>query len=176
MAYFEWADDMVIDGGVIDADHRLLVELVNELHTATAEGQGRAVVESLLHRVITSTQDHLRNEEQVMAQMGFPDLDNHKIGHQHFMNELWELEKKLQSGSITVASQLSSVLRDWLSLHIRRNDKEILRFQRRQAREHQRKGAPALAPAKLMPVTGARGTAAPAIAPAAPRKLPKVGA
>lgn len=172
MAYFEWADDMVIDGGPIDADHRLLVDLVNELHTATREGQGRMVVESILHRVITSTQEHLRNEEQLMAQQGFPDLANHKIGHDHFMNELWALEKKLQSGSITVAAQLSAVLRDWLSLHIRRNDKELLRFQRRKAREQARGGggakaaptAPALAPAGMGP---RRTTAsAPALAPA----------
>ena len=152
MAYFEWADDMVIDGGPIDADHRMLVDLVNELHTATREGQGRAVVASILHRVITSTQDHLRNEEHLMAQMGFPDLDNHKIGHNHFMDQLWDLEKKLQAGSITVAAQLSAVLRDWLSLHIRRNDKELLRFQRRKAREQARASvgtkAPLLAPAK----------------------------
>lgn len=138
MAYFEWADDMVIDGGPIDADHRVLVDLVNELHTATSQGQGRTVVESILHRVITSTQDHLRNEEQIMAQMGFPDLENHKIGHGHFMNELWALEKRMQAGSFTVAAQLSAVLRDWLSLHIRRNDKELLKFQRRQAREKSR--------------------------------------
>jgi len=153
MAYFEWADDMVIDGGPIDADHRLLVDLVNELHTATREGQGRAVVASILHRVITSTQDHLRNEEHLMAQMGFPDLQNHKIGHNHFMDQLWDLEKKLQAGSITVAAQLSAVLRDWLSLHIRRNDKELLRFQRRKAREQ---------------ACAAAGTKAPLLAPAKP--------
>ena len=29
MAYFEWADDMVIDNGPIDEDHRKLVDLVN---------------------------------------------------------------------------------------------------------------------------------------------------
>ena len=162
MAYFEWADDMVIDGGPIDADHRLLVDLVNELHTATKEGQGRAVVESILHRVIESTQEHLRNEENLMAQMGFPDLDNHKIGHNHFMNQLWDLEKKMQAGSITVASQLSSVLRDWLSLHIRRNDKELLRFQRRKARDQQRAASG---------MGAGMGAKAPALAPATPRAL-----
>lgn len=30
MAYFERADDMVIDNGVIDADHQQLVTLVNQ--------------------------------------------------------------------------------------------------------------------------------------------------
>ncbi|MDR3005975.1 MAG: bacteriohemerythrin [Acidovorax sp.] len=172
MAYFAWADDMVIDGGPIDADHRLLVDLVNELHTATSEGQGRAVVETILHRVIVSTQEHLRNEEQIMAQMGFPDLDNHKIGHKHFMDQLWDLEKKLQAGSITVASQLSSVLRDWLSLHIRRNDKELLRFQRRQAREQARKGsASSMAPSTQRAV--GLGKPAPSALPAPPAGKPR---
>lgn len=141
MAYFEWADDMVIDGGVIDADHRLLVDQVNELHTATSQGEGQHVVESLLQRLINSTEEHLRNEERVMAQMGFPDLDKHKIGHVHFMNELRTLEKRMQDGSFTVAAQLSAVLRDWLSLHIRRNDKELLRFHRRKEREQARNAA-----------------------------------
>ena len=36
MAYFEWAQDMVIDDGPIDADHRRLIDQVNELHTATS--------------------------------------------------------------------------------------------------------------------------------------------
>lgn len=172
MAYFAWADDMVIDGGPIDADHRLLVELVNELHTATSEGQGRAVVETILHRVIVSTQEHLRNEEHIMAQMGFPDLDNHKIGHQHFMDQLWSLEKKLQAGSITVAAQLSSVLRDWLSLHIRRNDKELLRFQRRQAREQARKSAAARVAGSGTAAIARHASAAPSLSAAQPPALP----
>ena len=41
MAYFQWADDMVIDNGPIDQDHRKLVEQVNALHTATTEGAAR---------------------------------------------------------------------------------------------------------------------------------------
>ena len=41
MAYFEWADDLVIDHGPIDQDHRHLVDLVNQLHTATSQGRGR---------------------------------------------------------------------------------------------------------------------------------------
>lgn len=41
MAYFEWADDMLIDDGPIDDDHRKLVDLVNELHTATSAGADR---------------------------------------------------------------------------------------------------------------------------------------
>jgi hemerythrin len=125
MAYFQWADDMVIDGGPIDADHRHLVDLVNALHSATTEGRGREVVEGILKDLLAYTSEHLRREESVMATAGFPHLERHKVGHDHFIAKLAELQKKYESGSITVAAQLSTVLRDWLSLHIRRSDKEL---------------------------------------------------
>ena len=41
MAYFEWAQDMVIDNGPIDDDHRKLVEQVNLLHSATSQGRAK---------------------------------------------------------------------------------------------------------------------------------------
>ena len=137
MAYFEWGEDMVIDRGPIDADHRKLVDLVNELHTATSQGRGRLVVGRLLEQLIRDTDEHLREEEQIMAQAGFPRLDGHKKGHDAFVSDLRDLQQKLRAGQVTVAAQLSAVLRDWLSVHIRRNDKELRRFYDQQAREKQ---------------------------------------
>jgi hemerythrin len=134
MAYFEWADDMVIDNGPIDADHRHLVDLVNALHTATSEGRGTEVVGGILEDLIKYTEDHLRREEQQMAAINFPRLEGHKVGHDHFVNSLRKLQEKYQAGHITVAAQLSTVLRDWLSLHIRRSDKELLEFMRKKKR------------------------------------------
>jgi hemerythrin-like metal-binding protein len=143
MAYFEWADDMVIDNGPIDEDHRTLVAQVNELHTATSQGSGQAMVAALLERLIRDTEDHLRREEHQMALVEFPNLEGHKKGHAHFVSELRALQQKHLGGSITVASQLSTVLRDWLSLHIRRNDKELRRFVEQQQRQKRRAALPA---------------------------------
>ena len=52
MAYFEWADDMIIDGGAIDDDHKKLVNLVNELHDATSVGKGHEVIEKIMTDLI----------------------------------------------------------------------------------------------------------------------------
>ena len=125
MAYFEWADDLCIDYGPIDDDHRNLVNLVNELHTATTDGRGQEVVERIMKELIAYTIEHLRREEHEMEQVNFPNLARHKIGHQHFIDNLYDLKTKYEGGSISVASKLSLVLRDWLSLHIRRSDKEL---------------------------------------------------
>lgn len=128
MAYFEWADDMVIDGGPIDADHMKLVGLVNELHTATSDGRGQEIVGNILSTLVEYTTSHLQREEQIMASLRFPHLERHKLGHQKFVQHLTELQQKYEAGSMTVAAQLSTVLRDWLSLHIRRSDKELRVF------------------------------------------------
>lgn len=125
MAYFEWADDLVIDSGPIDADHMKLVALVNELHTATSQGTGQEVIHKIMAELITYTKEHLQREEQIMVSLHFPNLERHKDGHTRFTEKLNALQKKYDEGSITVASQLSTVLRDWLSLHIRRSDKEM---------------------------------------------------
>jgi hemerythrin len=128
MAYFQWADDMVIDHGPIDADHRHLVDMVDQLHTATSEGRGVEIVGQILEELIRYTSDHLRREEAQMEAVHFPNLEGHRKGHAHFVDSLRKLQQRYEAGHITVAAQLSSVLRDWLSLHIRRSDKELLEF------------------------------------------------
>lgn len=133
MAYFEWADDMVIDHGPIDEDHHHLVDLVNQLHTATSEGRGIDVVDTIMEQLIAYTKGHLQREEALMASIQFPQLSEHKI-HHAFAERIDALKEKYDAGNITVAAQLSMVLRDWLSLHIRRSDKEIRYFMDQQAR------------------------------------------
>lgn len=133
MAYFEWADDLVIDNGPIDKDHKKLIEIVNELHTATSLGRGQEIVSKILDSLIAYTVDHLQREEHLMEAIKFPNLVNHKIGHQKFMEKVSNLKAKYAAGSITVASQLSTLLRDWLSVHIRRSDKEIKVFLKKRA-------------------------------------------
>lgn len=128
MAFFEWADDLVIDRGPIDADHLQLVAAVNELHTATTLGTGHEVVGDIIERLIDYTRQHFRREEQIMASAQFPGLLGHQAAHQKIIREIENLQIAHGIGSITVASQLSTLLRDWLSLHIRRSDKELLVF------------------------------------------------
>jgi hemerythrin-like metal-binding protein len=135
MAYFEWADDFVIDHGLIDVDHLQLVALVNELHSSTTQGTGCEVVGDIIQRLIDYTRQHFSREEQIMASIKFPKLGAHREEHQHLIRQIETLQKKYESGSLIVASQLSVLLRDWLSVHIRRSDKELQFFLKKGARQ-----------------------------------------
>lgn len=135
MAYFEWASDMVIDhDGPIDQDHRRLVAQVNRLHDATSQGSGQEIVAGLLEELLADTKEHLVHEERFIASVGFPESETHRNGHDHFVAELVRLKELYEGGSPTVATRLSQLLRDWLSLHIRRNDKEVRLFLDKQRR------------------------------------------
>lgn len=49
LAYFEWAEDMVIDNGPIDADHRHLVDLVNAPHIRRSDQELLAYMRKKTH-------------------------------------------------------------------------------------------------------------------------------
>ena len=135
MAYFVWGDYLNIDHGPIDDDHRKPVDCVNRLHSATSEGRGQEVVAGILDNLITYTRQHFDREEREMERYRFPHLDAHKQQHQLLMKEVQALKAKFDAGGITVASQVSTLLRDWLSLHIRRHDKELGKYIQRAARQ-----------------------------------------
>ena len=140
MTYYEWAEDLAIDHGHLDDDHHLLVKLANQLHDATSRGEGRSVVGGLMTQVMNSTLEHVQREENLMEALGYPRLAEHRQGHLRFIEELRFLQHRYQSGSIVVAAEFSTLLRDWLSLHVRRQDKDLLFFQQslERARRHHR--------------------------------------
>lgn len=125
MAYFIWADDMSVGNPQLDHDHQKLVELVNELHTATCSGEGRGVVGEVLQRLVTYTKEHFQREEHYMEQVQYAKTIEHKRQHQTLLKKVQELQARHEAGHVTVAAQASSLLRDWLSVHIRREDKQL---------------------------------------------------
>lgn len=128
MAYFEWGDDLVVGNKLLDDDHRDLIGLVNELHTATSCGEGREVVGSILERLIDYTSSHFELEEAHMEKVGYPKLAQHRLQHEAMLKQARALQARFEAGNITVAAQVSALLRDWLSLHIRREDKAMARL------------------------------------------------
>ena len=125
MTYFAWASDMSVGNTLLDHDHRELIALVNELHTATSRGEGRGVVGDILNRLLVYTQQHFQREEHHMERLQYPKTDEHKRLHQDLYEQVVALKARFDAGHITVAAQVSTLLRDGLSLHILREDKQF---------------------------------------------------
>jgi hemerythrin len=125
MTYFKWGADLSVGNSFIDHDHRRLIGYVNDLHSATTKGKGREVVESILVALIKYTQEHFQREEHHMERMHFAGIEAHKQQHRELLQQVLALQEKYKEGHITVAAQVSHLLRDWLSLHIMKSDKKL---------------------------------------------------
>lgn len=126
MAYFNWGDDLCVGNLQIDDDHKQLIGFVNELHTATSRGEGREVVGEILSGLIKYAQEHFQREEHYMERLRYPKLDAHRGQHAALIKTVLEMQDKHEQGHATVPAQVSALLRDWLSIHIRREDKAFV--------------------------------------------------
>jgi len=111
--------------GDIDAQHKRLVELVNQLDDAMRAGHGRDVVGKVLTELVEYTVFHFAFEEKLMDQYSLSSSATHKAEHKKLVADVDAFKTKFEAGSAAVTTELMSFLRDWLSTHILRTDKAL---------------------------------------------------
>lgn len=107
----------------MDAQHRKLVDLLNQLETAMQKGKGREVVGQVLGELIRYTQTHFLSEESLMAAHRFPDLAAHKIEHAKLTQRVVKFKTDFDGGKVALTIPVLSFLEDWLVNHIQGHDK-----------------------------------------------------
>jgi hemerythrin-like metal-binding protein len=125
MALMTWGPMLQIGYGDIDAQHKRLVELVNELDDAMRAGKGRDVVGHVLTELVNYTVFHFSFEEKLMDQYGIASSAAHKAEHKKLVADVGAFKTKFDAGSAAVTTELMSFLRNWLSAHILKTDKAL---------------------------------------------------
>ena len=93
MALLEWKDSFSIGVTALDADHRRLVELINELHAAREARRTGDVIAGILADLAVHVRDHFGREEALMARIGYADLEEHRQSHQMTLDRIARLGK-----------------------------------------------------------------------------------
>jgi len=125
MAFVEWSDSLGVGVGSIDEQHKKLVGLVNDLHSAIENGQGGHVLGRTLNGLIDYTKTHFAYEEELFAKTGYPDTPAHKQEHDNLCKTVIAVQEKYNSGaSDTLSSEVMDFLKSWLINHIQGTDKK----------------------------------------------------
>jgi len=125
MAYFSLSDDLKVGNSFIDQDHQKLVDLVNQLHAAMAQGHGKEVLGKILAELIRYSREHFKREEEHMQRIGYPGYAAHKQEHDKLIKDVVELQNKFNAGNGMLSVQVSTFLRNWLVNHIMKVDKDL---------------------------------------------------
>lgn len=123
MPLVEWSNAYEVGVEKIDAQHRQLCILMNEMHDAMAQGKGRAVTGKALDGLIAYTIKHFSDEEITLQLYGYPELPKHRLIHREFMAAVEGFQKQYRAGSLTLNIDMMKYLRHWLLNHIQGTDK-----------------------------------------------------
>lgn len=116
----QWTDEYEIGIGVIDAQHRRIVEYINRIDACEQSGD-HTQMNDVLHCLVDYTLSHFAFEEALMEDVGYQELESHKLTHDSFRRQIERLKARYHQGD-DVAVELSEMLLTWLLKHIMTDD------------------------------------------------------
>lgn len=122
MIPIKWTADMSVGIPELDADHRVLVKVINDLvRNARAEEPG-TVLRQCLYALLRYAEFHFGREEAVMTACGYAAFEHHKGEHRAFTAHMRDLVRRLDEGALPasdiVNDELHEYLKDWWNHHI----------------------------------------------------------
>jgi hemerythrin len=128
MSLFEWSSELSVKVKEIDLQHQNLVGLINKLHHAMKNGEGRNIVGNIIKDLVNYTETHFKTEERFFEMYGYPEAENHKKEHASFVEKISKIKSKYEQGRTTLSVEVMVFLSDWLRKHIKGTDMRYSRF------------------------------------------------
>ncbi len=117
-----WTSTLATGVKIIDQQHKVLVNMVNQLYVAMKSGQGQNVLKKLLEDLAGYTVLHFDTEERYFDQFKYAETAAHKKIHTELKAQVMEYIGKINSGDASISMDLMNFLRDWLVNHICKTD------------------------------------------------------
>lgn len=120
MAAIRWTSAMSVGVARLDRDHQTLLELVNRIATADDSPTTRTrVIPEVLVMLTAYTVFHFKREEQVMAAVGYPELETHQEEHWALTREVNLFQRRFSQNPENIArAEILDFLIGWLNHHI----------------------------------------------------------
>lgn len=128
MPLIKWRDSYSVGVEKFDEEHKVLLELINEMFIVVRDHLTVDHLEVTINKLIQYTQEHFTDEEEGMAEVNFPQLDEHKVLHANLLNDVIAYKKRVANNDPEAIRGLYVFLRDWLMKHIVEEDMQYKPF------------------------------------------------
>jgi methyl-accepting chemotaxis protein len=123
-----WNDDVKVGIDLIDDQHKVLVDYLNELNEFMARGEGGKAVGRVIEKLKDYTVTHFGNEEKLFDKYGYPETEDHKRQHADLIETVKDIDRKFQAGTLALGTEVMEFLRGWLVNHINGTDRKYVPF------------------------------------------------
>ncbi len=121
METLEWNANYATGIPEIDAQHSYLFELTNRFIRGIQSHQDMLTLQQVLAELSAYTRRHFAYEEQCMRDAGYAHLEEHCQSHARLNDRIIQYKSEVEAGRLD-ARELAGFLRDWLNLHVLRED------------------------------------------------------
>ncbi len=124
----EWKNSFSTGIKKVDDEHKILVNMIDRLEQAMNKGESEEVMGYVLKNLVDYAKFHFKSEEKIMANIGFPGLNRHRVLHKDLVNEIAGILIDLKKDRMWTIPELVGFLHHWLVDHIIGEDREIGRY------------------------------------------------
>ena len=114
MGFIEWSDQFELGIEEVDNQHKRLIQLTNELHTAMSEGNAQEFLGELLHQLALYAVSHFATEERLMRQYSYPESEPHIDAHRMFVEKVGDFENGLTAHRFFISIDILNFLKNWI--------------------------------------------------------------
>ena len=126
MTLLHWRPYMSVGVAELDADHQVLINLLNKLHYRLFAGDEPGEIANVLEDLAGYAEVHFAREESLMRRAGYPDSDRHAAQHRALSEALEGYRKQYNEDREHFdEAAFYDFVSDWLLIHVLEDDAKL---------------------------------------------------
>jgi hemerythrin-like metal-binding protein len=128
MAFFEWKNEY--SGGIteIDEQHKVIIELMNELYDAIRFKKEETITKNVFIELLKYSNYHFNLEGQLFDKYQYEKEDQHINEHKHFIEKIKTLIINEYLTDHNIAIETLQYLKNWFQNHMLKTDMDYCEY------------------------------------------------
>ena len=117
-----WDQSYSVNALVLDEQHKILFNIINELRAACIAGIEKAGLLAIIKTLYEYSATHFRDEEALLCKKQSPLLEDQQAQHAIFLDYIIDLEARVKSDTASVNEDILTFVMVWWEEHILKLD------------------------------------------------------
>ncbi len=117
----QWKDEYSLGHDVIDSEHKNLFEIANKIFAVKNPFTDSVKIKELIHELYKYMKYHFDHEEELMAEISFERIDDHRHKHGEIITEMNKILQESKDFNI-LELKLTYMMQKWVLAHILEQD------------------------------------------------------
>jgi len=128
MRQLTWDSAWDMGDARLERQHQAMVGASNRLAAAIEAGETQTEAKKAISFLLIYVGTHFKDEEALMADLGYPGLEAHRLKHEHCTRRIDDLLEHHRAGHPGMLAELVRFFNYWLLEHFETADRELAAF------------------------------------------------